>query len=92
MATMAADQVFLDTNVLVYANIAAAPLLATALQAILSREQAGVALWIKEEKVQSDPPKPPKPPKPRSLGIGESGVTDTARRAGEERPVPRPWH
>ena len=30
-------------------------------------------------------------PRPRSLGSGASGVTDTARRAGEERPVPRPW-
>jgi hypothetical protein len=30
-------------------------------------------------------------PKPRSLGIGDSGQTDTARRAGEERPKPRPW-
>ena len=30
-------------------------------------------------------------PKPRSLGIADSGHTDTARRAGEERPVPRAW-
>jgi hypothetical protein len=30
-------------------------------------------------------------PKPRSIGIGASGHTDTARRAGEERPEPRPW-
>lgn len=30
-------------------------------------------------------------PRPRSLGIGASGHTDTARRAGEERPEPRPW-
>jgi plasmid stability protein len=30
-------------------------------------------------------------PRPRSLGIGESGRTDTARRAGEERPEPRSW-
>ena len=28
-------------------------------------------------------------PHPRSLGIGASGHTDTARRTGEERPEPR---
>jgi hypothetical protein len=30
-------------------------------------------------------------PKPRSLAIGDSGQTDTARRAGDERPEPRAW-
>lgn len=30
-------------------------------------------------------------PKPRSLGIGDSGHTDTSIRAGEERAVPRSW-
>ena len=30
-------------------------------------------------------------PKPRSLGIGKSGVRDTARRTADERPEPRPW-
>jgi Arc/MetJ-type ribon-helix-helix transcriptional regulator len=30
-------------------------------------------------------------PRPRSLGIGNSGHTDTARRAGDERPEPRAW-
>ena len=30
-------------------------------------------------------------PRPRSLGIGVSGHRDTARRAGEEHPEPRPW-
>lgn len=30
-------------------------------------------------------------PKPRSIGIGASGTSDTSRRAGEERPVPRTW-
>ena len=30
-------------------------------------------------------------PRPRSLGIGASGHTDTARRTAEERPEPRPW-
>ncbi len=30
-------------------------------------------------------------PRPRSLGVGASGTTDTARRAGVERPEPRAW-
>ena len=30
-------------------------------------------------------------PRPKSIGIGDSGHTDTARRAGEERAVPRSW-
>ncbi len=30
-------------------------------------------------------------PVPRSLGIGASGSTDTARRTAEERPEPRTW-
>ena len=29
--------------------------------------------------------------RPRSLGIGASGRTDTARLAGETRPEPRSW-
>ena len=38
-----------------------------------------------EEKVKSHRPKP------RSLGIGDSGQSDTARRTSEERPAPRSW-
>ena len=30
-------------------------------------------------------------PRPRSLGVGASGTTDTARKAGEHRPEPRAW-
>jgi len=30
-------------------------------------------------------------PKPRSLGVGASGTTDTARESGDERPEPRAW-
>jgi predicted DNA-binding ribbon-helix-helix protein len=29
--------------------------------------------------------------RPRSLGVGASGVADTARRTAEERPEPRAW-
>lgn len=38
-----------------------------------------------EEKTRSHPPKP------RSLGIGDSGHTDTARLLGEERVPPVSW-
>jgi plasmid stability protein len=31
-------------------------------------------------------------PKPRSIGIGASGSSDTARRTTVERPQPRMWH
>ena len=31
-------------------------------------------------------------PVPRSLAIGASGHWDTARRSGDERPNPSPWH
>jgi hypothetical protein len=30
-------------------------------------------------------------PRPRSLGVGASGVGDTARRSADERPEPREW-
>lgn len=30
-------------------------------------------------------------PKPRSLGVGASGASDTARRSADERPEPRAW-
>ena len=30
-------------------------------------------------------------PKPRSLGVGASGMSDTARRSADERPEPRAW-
>jgi hypothetical protein len=38
-----------------------------------------------EEKVKSHRPRP------RSLGIGASGYTDTARRTATDRPEPRAW-
>jgi predicted DNA-binding ribbon-helix-helix protein len=30
-------------------------------------------------------------PRPRSLGVGASGHTDTARLSGDQRPEPRQW-
>jgi len=43
------DQVFLDTNILVYANAAEAPLHQPALSAIKTRYEAGVELWISRQ-------------------------------------------
>ena len=43
------EKVFLDTNVLVYANVAEAPLHTVALRAIQIREQAGMELWISRQ-------------------------------------------
>ncbi len=43
------ERVFLDTNILVYANIAEAPLHDAALEVIRTREQAGFSLWISRQ-------------------------------------------
>lgn len=56
------------------------------LRRIAMERRVSVATLIREaleEKVKSHRPRP------RSLGVGDSGHTDTARRTGEERPVPR---
>jgi predicted transcriptional regulator len=58
------------------------------LQRIAADQGSSMAAVMREaleEKVRSYHPRP------RSLGIGASGVADTARRAGEERPAPRTW-
>jgi predicted nucleic acid-binding protein len=49
MATTAADRVFVDTNVLIYAATPAAPLYATALQRIDDLQRAGAELWISRQ-------------------------------------------
>lgn len=49
MATAAADAVFLDTNVLVFANVAEAPRHDIALRAIEDRYASGVELWISRQ-------------------------------------------
>ena len=49
MATAAADAVFLDTNVLVHANVAESPMHQVALQAIETRYSAGVELWVSRQ-------------------------------------------
>lgn len=45
MANGEGERVFLDTNILVYANIAEAPFHHAALKAIETHEQAGASLW-----------------------------------------------
>ena len=49
MATMAADPMFVDTNILVNANVAAAPFHAAALKVLDSLAQSGVPLWISRQ-------------------------------------------
>lgn len=53
MATTAAEQpaeaLFVDTNVLVYANVAEAPLHQEALSALQSAREAGRTLWISRQ-------------------------------------------
>lgn len=49
MTTGDVEAVFLDTNVLVYANIASSPLHQRSLEAIQSYVSAGVALWISRQ-------------------------------------------
>ena len=58
------------------------------LRQLAAERRVSMATLIREaleEKVQGHRQRP------KSLGIGASGHTDTARRAGDERPVPRPW-
>ena len=43
------ERVFLDTNILVYANIAEAPLHDAALEAVRAREQTGSSLWVSRQ-------------------------------------------
>jgi predicted nucleic acid-binding protein len=49
MASADAEAVFLDTNVLVHANVAESPLHQIALTAIQKRYDAGVELWVSRQ-------------------------------------------
>ena len=46
---MSGNVVFVDTNVLIYANVADSPLHEVALSAIVSRYAAGVDIWISRQ-------------------------------------------
>ncbi len=48
MATMGDDALFVDTNVLVHANVAEAPLHGVALNAITQAQSNGRDLWIRD--------------------------------------------
>lgn len=52
MAMTAVDPLFVDTNVLVYANVLEAPLHARALGAIHAARQAGRSLWISRQVIR----------------------------------------
>ena len=49
MKTGDGDPLFVDTNVLIYANVASAPHHAEALDAIRASRQSGVELWISRQ-------------------------------------------
>lgn len=49
MTTGAGSPIFVDTNVLVYANVTSSPLNAAARTAIQIREQTGVEIWISRQ-------------------------------------------
>lgn len=49
MTTPSARPIFIDTNILVYANIAAAPFHQQALAALQALTQTGAALWINRQ-------------------------------------------
>lgn len=58
------------------------------LRVIATEQRSSLARLVREaleEKVRNYRPRP------RSLGIGASGKTDTARRTAEERAEPRSW-
>jgi predicted nucleic acid-binding protein len=49
MVTGAAEALFLDTNVLIYANVASAPRHADALEAIRAHHRSGAELWTSRQ-------------------------------------------
>lgn len=49
MATTGDDLLFLDTNILVYANVSESPLHEVALAAIETRYEAGIELWTSRQ-------------------------------------------
>lgn len=49
MMSLTSEAIFIDTNVLIYANIAQAPLHTPALQAIQNYEAQGIELWISRQ-------------------------------------------
>jgi predicted nucleic acid-binding protein len=50
MTTVDDNPVFVDTNVLVHANVAESPFHQVALKAIQIRYEAGVELWISRQR------------------------------------------
>lgn len=52
MATMATEALFVDTNVLVYANVIETPLHDQALAAINTAHQAGRTIWISRQVIR----------------------------------------
>jgi len=76
MATTAADPVFVDTNVLVYAAIPSSPFYAPAFAQLDALRHAGVALWLSRQIFREylavlSRPQPFTPPLPATTLIGD---------------------
>jgi hypothetical protein len=65
-----AEPFFVDTNILIYANVATAPLHEQALKALRDAHQAGRPLWISRQCCGSSSPRAPERrplPSPKKL-------------------------
>lgn len=52
MATTSADALFIDTNILVYANVSSAPFHEKSRTRILEAREAGITLWISRQVIR----------------------------------------
>jgi predicted nucleic acid-binding protein len=92
MATTAADPVFADTNVLVYAAIASAPLYGPAFARLDAFRQAGVELWVSRQILREylavlSRPQPYTPPLPTATLIADIIRFQSQFRIAEDGPV-----
>jgi predicted nucleic acid-binding protein len=88
---LAADLVFLDTNVLVYANVASAPLHQTAISAVQNLWNGGSELWVsrqilREFLVTVTRPQTFAAPQPVSIAIARVRYFQTRFKVVEDSP------
>jgi predicted nucleic acid-binding protein len=92
MATKAADPVFVDTNVLVFAAISTSPFYAPAFARLDELRQAGAELWVsrqilREYLVVLSRPQPFTPPLPAATLIGDITRFQSQFRIAEDGPA-----
>jgi predicted nucleic acid-binding protein len=92
MATTAADPVFIDANVLVFANTATAPLHAEAQAALQSFAASGAGLWISRQILREylatlSRPQTFSSPVPAATLIADIGGFQTQFRIAEDGPT-----